>query len=156
VEHSSYYSSIRGYVYLGLGETSEITIWRRFWDRGLLSASTAACYYYQCNGWVSTTAMMEKAATAASISEAKWRSKMSDRQSQAHSTHQSSFNGRFKKVLRLNRGHRRCQYLPKDDGVPRKYRRIDSVTRARSHGRRGNSIYLRVCGLLFVWTLNGP
>ena len=35
---------------------------------------------------------------------------MSDRQSQAHSTHQSSFNNWFRNTLRLNRDHE--YYLP--------------------------------------------
>lgn len=41
---------------------------------------------------------------------------MSDRQSQAHSTHRPSFNDRFKKVLRLNRDHEKGYYLPKMTG----------------------------------------
>jgi len=34
------------------------------------------------------------------------RTSMSDRQSQAHSTHQPSLNDQLKKVLRLNRDHK--------------------------------------------------
>jgi hypothetical protein len=49
---------------------------------------------------------------------------MSDRQSQAHSTRWPSFNGQFKNVLRLNRDHKKCYYLPEGDGVPRTYSKM--------------------------------
>lgn len=63
---------------------------------------------------------------------------MYDRQSQAHSTHWTSFNEQLKKVLRLNRDQW-LQYLPRKDGVPRAYRQINSVTRAKSPSRHGNN-----------------
>jgi hypothetical protein len=58
-----------------------------------------------------------------SMADPTMRSSMFDLQSQAHSTNQSPFNGRFKKTLRLNRDHGRYQSLPEYDGVPRKYQK---------------------------------
>ena len=70
---------------------------------------------------------------------------MYDRQSQAHSTHRTSFDKRFKNTLRLNRDQD-SRSLPKDDGVPSKYRRINSVTRTKMF----ESSWQFVLGTLFV------
>ena len=62
---------------------------------------------------------------------------MSDRQSQAHSTHLKSFNNRFRKVLRLNRDHKGvhiCLYMT---GYREHIEEWNSVTRTRCSDRRG-------------------
>ena len=71
------------------------------------------------------------------------RPSMSDRQSQAHSTHQSPFNGWFKKTLRLNRDHKSdINICLKVTGYRENITKINSVTKARSSDRRGNVPWL--------------
>ena len=65
---------------------------------------------------------------------------MSDRQSQAHSTHLKSFNDRFRKALRLNRDHKDVYICLKMTGYREHIGKWNSVTRTKHSGRRGSII----------------